>query len=255
MIHAMPLYAERSGAGPRVVLVHGFTQTRRCWGLVADDLVADHEVVLVDAPGHGRSGEVLADLDAGALLVGEAGGAATYLGYSMGARACLHLALARPELVRGLVLLGGTAGIEDDGERRARREQDRRTAARLRQEGLDAFLDWWLAQPLFAGLPAARAQRAERLENTVEGLASSLELAGTGSQAPCWARLAELSIPVLVLAGADDAKFADLAERMAAAIGPNATVALVGGAGHAAHLERPDRFLAVLRPWLAARGL
>ena len=54
------------------------------------------------------------------------------------------------------------------------------------------------------------------------------------------------------LAGADDAKFAALAERLAAEIGANATLALVEGAGHAAHLEQPDRFLAIVQPWLAA---
>ena len=62
-------------------------------------------------------------------------------------------------------------------------------------------------------------------------------------------------MPVLVLAGADDTKFAALAQRMATEIGDNATVALIEGAGHAAHLEHPDRFLAVLQPWLSRHGL
>lgn len=251
----MFLHAERSGEGPPLVLVHGFTQTRRCWGREADALAADHEVVRVDAPGHGRSAEITADLGAGARLIADQGGEATYVGYSMGARLCLHIALSNPELVRGLVLLGGTAGIEDATERAARREQDLRTAALIKQKGLEAFVDGWMAQPLFASLPPERAFRAERLENTVDGLMASLEQAGTGSQDPSWHRLHRLSMPVLVLAGADDAKFAALAERMAAEIGANATLALIEGAGHAAHLEQPDRFLAVLRPWLAAHGL
>lgn len=251
----MFLHAERTGAGPRIVLVHGFTQTGRCWGPEADDLARDHEVVRVDAPGHGRSTDVLAGLRTGGRLIADQGGAATYLGYSMGARFCLHVALANPELVRGLVLIGGTAGIEDPRERAARREQDVRTAARLRSEGLAAFLDAWLEQPLFAGLPADRAFREERLTNTVEGLTSSLEQAGTGSQDPSWERLGRLAMPVLVVAGAEDAKFAALGERMAAEIGANATLALVPAAGHAAHLERSDAFLAVLRPWLAAHDL
>jgi pimeloyl-ACP methyl ester carboxylesterase len=62
-------------------------------------------------------------------------------------------------------------------------------------------------------------------------------------------------MPVLVVAGGEDAKFTALAERMADAVGDNATLAVIEGAGHAAHLEQPDAFLAILRPWLAAHGL
>lgn len=251
----MPLSAESRGHGPRLVLVHGFTQTRRCWGPVSDALAADHEVISVDAPGHGGSAGITAGLVDGAGLIATRGGEATYLGYSMGARFALHVALAEPALVNGLILLGGTAGIEDPGERAARREQDRDTADRLRAVGLEGFLEGWLRQPLFARLPPDRAFRAERLENTVAGLATSLEHAGTGSQEPSWHRLRELAMPVLLLAGADDAKFALLAQRMAREIGDNADLALIEGAGHAAHLEQPDRFLAVVQPWLAAHGL
>ena len=251
----MFLHAERRGAGPTLVLVHGFTQTRRCWGPEVDALAADHEVVLVDAPGHGRSADIMAGLRTGGRLIADQGGEATYVGYSMGARFCLHVALTNPELVRGLVLLGGTAGIEDPAEREQRRQQDLATAARIERDGLEPFLDDWLAQPLFAGLPPERAHRAERLENTVDGLRSSLEQAGTGSQDPSWHKLHRLDMPILVLAGADDAKFAALATRMAEDVGDNATLALVAGAGHAAHLEQPERVLAIVQPWLARHGL
>ncbi len=251
----MHLHGERRGTGRTVVLVHGFTQTGRCWGPEADALAADHEIVLVDAPGHGRSAEIREDLRSGGRLIADQGGEATYLGYSMGARFCLHVALANPDLVRGLVLLGATAGIEDSEAREERRQQDLATAARIERDGLEVFLDDWLAQPLFAGLPAERSFREERLQNTVEGLRSSLELAGTGAQEPSWHELHRLAMPVLVLAGADDTKFAALAERMATEIGDNAKVALVEGAGHAAHLERPERFLAIVQPWLADHDL
>lgn len=251
----MFLHAERAGSGPPIVLVHGFTQTSACWGPEAIDLATDHAVIRVDAPGHGRSAEVRAGLHTGGRLIADQGGRATYLGYSMGARFCLHLALSNPELVAGLVLVGGTAGIEDPAERAARRQQDLRTADRIRAEGLEDFLDAWLRQPLFADLSPAQAFRSERLANTVEGLVSSLEQAGTGAQDPSWDKLARLAMPVLVVAGARDAKFTALGQRMAAAIGPNATFAEVAGAGHAAHLEQPAAFLAVLRPWLARHHL
>ena len=59
------LHGERQGTGPRVVLVHGFTQTGRSWGPIGADLARDHEVLLVDAPGHGGSTAVRADLTTG----------------------------------------------------------------------------------------------------------------------------------------------------------------------------------------------
>lgn len=246
----MGLHVERVGSGPPLVLVHGFTQTGRSWGPLATALAEDHEVVLVDAPGHGGSAEVRADLVTGADLLVQAAGPGTYVGYSMGARLCLHAALAHPDAVRALVLLGGTAGLEDPADRAARVAQDRATSARIAEEGLAAFLDGWLAQPMFAGVPRARADVEDRRRNTIAGLRSSLELAGTGAQEPLWDRLPELSMPVLVLAGADDAKFSALGRRMADAIGANATFRTIEGAGHAAHLEQPDAFLQVVRPWL-----
>ncbi len=181
----------------------------------------------------------------------EAGGAATYVGYSLGARVVLHLALADPTLVTRMVLLGGTAGIDDPAERAARRTSDERLAADLERDGLDAFLDRWLANPLFAGLPTTSADLDDRRRNTVEGLAASLRLDGAGTQEPSWDRLGGLEMPVLVLAGERDAKFSALAVRMGESIGSNATVALVPGAGHAAHLEQPEAFLAIVQPWLS----
>jgi 2-succinyl-6-hydroxy-2,4-cyclohexadiene-1-carboxylate synthase len=249
------LHVDVDGHGPRLVLVHGFAQNRNCWGPVATDLGRDHEVVRVDAPGHGRSSRFQAGLRTGARLVADQGGPATYIGYSMGARFALHVALQNPELVDGLVLIGGTAGIEDPAARAERARVDDAMASRLEAYGIEAFLAAWLAQPLFAGLTPAMQFVPERSENTVEGLAESLRHAGTGAQDPQWHRLGRLAMPVLVVAGGDDAKFTAEGERMAAAIGTNATFAPVPGAGHAAHLEDPDAFLAILRPWLTAHGV
>lgn len=235
----------------RVVLVHGFTQTGDSWAPVAEALAADHEVRAPDAPGHGANAAVHADLVEGARLVGAAGGRGAYVGYSMGGRLALHLAVAQPETVTALVLLGATGGIEDPDERVARRDADEALAARLERIGTDAFLVEWLAQPLFVRLPpgggGARSTDAA-------GLAASLRLAGTGTQAPLWHRLHELSMPVLVLAGEHDEKFRRLGERLAAAVGANAELAVVPDAGHAAHLEQPAAFLDIVRPWLAAHA-
>jgi 2-succinyl-6-hydroxy-2,4-cyclohexadiene-1-carboxylate synthase len=242
--------AAQGGSAGRIALVHGFTQTSSCWDPIDVALAVDHDLVVIDAPGHGTSSDVDIDLPYGGRAVLDAGGQATYIGYSMGARLCLHAALADADRVERLVLVSGTAGIDDADERASRRASDERLADHIIDVGVPTFVDEWLALPLFAGLsPDARHHRA-RLTNTSAGLASSLRLAGTGTQAPLWDRLAELDMAVLVVAGAADAKFATLAERMAAAIGGNAELAIVPGAGHTVHLEQPEAFLAVLREWL-----
>jgi 2-succinyl-6-hydroxy-2,4-cyclohexadiene-1-carboxylate synthase len=244
------LFAKKVGKGRPEVALHGFTQTQRSWLPVAQRLSADHQFTLVDAPGHGGSADVRADLWRGAQLLADVGGRADYIGYSMGARVCLHLALLRPELVTRLVLIGAHPGIVDPDERARRVVDDDALAQRLEADGVGSFVDWWLEQPLFSTLDATAAGRDDRLTNTAAGLASSLRLTGTGRQEPLWERLGELAMPVLVVAGEGDAKFASLGREMAAAIGGNAELVLIADAGHACHLERPDEFSAVLAEFL-----
>jgi 2-succinyl-6-hydroxy-2,4-cyclohexadiene-1-carboxylate synthase len=232
------------------VLVHGFTQTRRSWMPLLPRLAAGHEVLAVDAPAHGRSAHHRVDLDEGAALLATTGGDAAYVGYSMGGRLTLHLALQRPDLVRRVVLVGATGGLDTDDERSARRSADEGLAVDLERDGLEAFLERWLANPLFASLPRDAAAIQDRLENTVEGLAASLRLCGTGAQRPLWDHLDALTMPALLVAGERDEKFTALAHRLAAGWGGPARVAVVAGAGHACHLERPDAFLDVVLPFL-----
>jgi 2-succinyl-6-hydroxy-2,4-cyclohexadiene-1-carboxylate synthase len=254
--HPPPLACRTTGptGAPRLVAVHGFTQTGTCWGPVIDDLKVDHNVVLVDAPGHGQSAALgHLDLVAGATALGATGGRATYLGYSMGGRLALRLALDRPDLVDRLVVIGAHPGIDDTDERAARRRHDNMLASRLEALGVDAFLDDWLGLELFAGLAPESRHVAERRTNTVAGLAGSLRNVGTGTQTPLWGRLGELAehgVPSLWVTGALDQKFDAIAARATQIIGPSATHARIPGAGHSVHLERPAAFTAVLRAWL-----
>ena len=234
------------------MLVHGFTQTVASWGPVAERLGGRFEVVRVDLPGHGGSGGARVGFEEAAGLVGKAGGVGAYVGYSLGGRLCLRLALERPDLVRALVLIGASPGIADPGQREARRDADEALARRIERDGVEAFLDAWLAGPLFSSLPAEVAGREERLANTAEGLAYVLRRLGTGVQEPLWDRLGELGPPVLLVAGELDRKFAGIAREMAAAIGPSARVVVVAGAGHAVHLERPLETARLVEEFVAA---
>lgn len=226
----------------RIALAHGFTQTGRSWNHIETLLAEriDHvDTVAVDLPGHGTAATVRSDLWGAADHLVEAAGDSTYVGYSMGGRVVLHAALAHPEYVRRIVLIGATAGIDDDDERAERYEADQRLAVRIEEEPLDEFIDSWLRNPLFAGLSQAAAFRSDRLRNTSAGLASSLRLCGTGTQAPLWNRLDEIDVPTLIVAGADDSKFCELGQRLTDRI-PDARLSIIERSGHSVHLEQPE---------------
>jgi 2-succinyl-6-hydroxy-2,4-cyclohexadiene-1-carboxylate synthase len=247
------LYVEERGSGPRLALVHGFTQSGRAWGPVGDALAESYRLLAIDAPGHGHSSPVEADLPDGADLMAETvrgGGPAAWLGYSMGGRFALQVALRRPDVVTRLVVVSATGGIDDPAERSARRQADETLAGRIEAGGLEPFVQEWLAQPMFSTLPPDQAHIEARLSGTVAGLASSLRLAGTGTQEPLWGRLATLEMPVLVVAGGKDEKYRALADRLGRAIGLNAAVRIIEDAGHACHLERPDEFVTLVGDWL-----
>lgn len=240
-----------SGSGARLVFIHGFTQTRHTWQDVAKNLSSQFEVVLVDAPNHGDSSDISLNLETGANAVIEVGQSATYVGYSMGARLCLTAALAHPQQVKRLVLISGTAGIENKDERLARVVSDEELAIRIEQNGVINFIDSWLALPIFSGLTTLNNQREIRLCNTATALASSLRLCGAGKQQPTWSRLKDLTMPVLIVAGENDKKFVELAQRLTTAIGDNAKLQIIENSGHTPHLEKPQRFLDVVNEFLA----
>ncbi|MFV0259668.1 MAG: alpha/beta fold hydrolase [Acidimicrobiales bacterium] len=234
-----PLAVERWGRGRRLALAHGFTQNARCWGLLIPDLATDHEVIGVDLPGHGRTAPVHddVDLDTAAHLLVDTTGPAVLVGYSMGGRIALHAAVNHPESVDALVVVGATGGIDSPEERAARPRADDDQAERLERVGLAAFLEQWLANPLFAGLGPDAAAVDARLTNRPEGLAATLRHRGTGQQRPLWPELGRVAVPTLVIAGAGDAKFVALGERLVASL-PQASLAVLPGT-HAVHLESP----------------
>jgi 2-succinyl-6-hydroxy-2,4-cyclohexadiene-1-carboxylate synthase len=257
------LHVELAGRpdGPPIVMAHGFTQTGRLWGPLGAALGRSHRLVLVDLPGHGTSAPVEAGLVEGGSLLVEAAAAAVgtdepfaMLGYSLGGRFALHAALAAPDRFARLILIGAAGGIDDPEARAARRQRDESMAANLEStDDVGFFLVRWTSAPMFAGLTRSAADIEERMRNTAAGLASSLRLAGAGVQEPLWSQLADLPVPTLALAGADDPRFVEQANRLTRTM-PMAVPALVAGAGHAAHLHQPDLTARIIEGWLRATG-
>lgn len=247
--------ATLSGDGEPLLLLHGFTGSSESWRAVAPRLPG--RVVAVDLTGHGRSPAPSSiepykiDATVEAVLAATRGlGQAHLLGYSMGGRVALHLALAAPERFASLTLESASPGIVDAAERAARVRADEALADLLEQDGIEAFVDRWEQMPLFASQSrlsaAARARvRAGRLASDPRGLAGSLRGFGAGVPTPLQGRLGELLLPTLLIAGALDAKYVSLGQEMAAAM-PMARLEVVADAGHTVHLEKPDAFASLV---------
>ncbi len=264
------LNVESWGSGPPLILLHGFTGSAQSWSDFGVLLGHHFHCLAIDIVGHGASDapadleayrmeRVADDLVAAARMAGAA--RATWLGYSMGGRTAIAVAVRAPAAVAALVTIGASPGIADPAERAARVSSDEALADRIEREGIEPFVAYWESLPLWAtqqSLPAATraAQRATRLANRPIGLANSLRGMGAGAQPDYRASLPGLDMPFLALAGSLDPKYAHLAREMAAAA-PRGTWQEIPGAGHAAQLEAPgptaDAVLAFLKEHYSPR--
>jgi 2-succinyl-6-hydroxy-2,4-cyclohexadiene-1-carboxylate synthase len=245
---------------PAVLFLHGFMGSSADWREVTAALDGRFRCLTVDLPGHGDSIGLSSEAytKAGAArallqLLNELGvGRPAIVGYSMGGRLALYLALRHPERCAGLFLESASPGIEDPAERRARREADEERARRL-EEDFRTFLADWYRQPLFASLARheglVQAMIEARARNDPDELARSLRGMGVGRGPSLWGELAGLGMPALAVAGALDEKYVRVSHRMAS-ISALVRVAVVPDAGHNVRAEVPGTYLGLLESFL-----
>lgn len=253
------------------VLLHGFAGRPESWQPVLDHLPPGTRALTPEILGHGLCDEIVegaaesqapwrgvaaeshmapgGDLETGfeaegdrlaEVIAGEGFADSHLVGYSLGGRLALGLLVRHGDLFTGGTLLGAHPGLASQRERRERRQGDEAWASKLEDEGLDAFLDAWEAQPLFSNQsPAQRAaQRRLRRRLDPRGLARALRELSLGRMPDYHAALPRLSLPVTWAAGELDGKFRSLAEKCAAAT-PAGRLQILAGAGHNVVLERP----------------
>jgi 2-succinyl-6-hydroxy-2,4-cyclohexadiene-1-carboxylate synthase len=252
---------EIGGDGPEVVtFLHGFTQRGRGWAEVIELLGPGRRWLTLDLRGHGDTVEAdgapvtmdacRADLVA---LWDDLGIRRSHLvGYSMGARLALHVAVHAGDRLLSLAGVAPHAGLRG-ADRQLRRDADDLLAARIADEGIDWFAGYWSALPLFAGLSLrgptyVEEVRLTRLDNRPAGLAASLRDMGLGAMEPLWDGLPAIAVPALLTAGAEDVRASVTAE-VAAAI-PGARLEIVAESGHCLHMERPGVFARALSHFL-----
>ncbi len=176
--------------------------------------------------------------------------ATTLVGYSLGARMALR-ALAHDEqlarcvpghaaLVGRCILVSGSGGVEPTADRTARAKLDTDRAAVLRREGLEAFVESWYGQPMFASLrahPAYESMRRRRAAGDASWWATVVASCSPGRAPSDWATIREAAPRIRTIVGSMDRAYVAMAERMTT-LGV-APAWCIEGSGHAVHLEAP----------------
>ena len=158
-INGVTLNVQVTGQGPALVALHGFTGSTTTWHPLAQAIGSEYAVIAIDILGHGASAkptepsryamertieDLLGVLDALSITT------AHWLGYSMGGRIALSLALAAPERCNSLVLESASPGIANADERAKRVASDESLAGMLERDGIERFVDYWETLPLWA---------------------------------------------------------------------------------------------------------
>jgi pimeloyl-ACP methyl ester carboxylesterase len=243
------MHYEDAGGGRPLVLVHAFPLCREMWRPQINAFRDRCRVIAPDSRGFGGSGgftstpsvDQMADDVAGLLDALEVREPIALTGLSMGGYVTLAFARRHSARLRALVLADTRAEADDEP---ARANRDRligfmgsHTAADLIQDMMPRLVS-----------PQTRIDRARVVDEirrmasaqTADGVVGALEaLRDRPDATPC---LAGIAVPTLVMVGAEDQLTPPpLSEKLATTI-PGARLAMIGGAGHLANLERPEAF-------------
>jgi len=232
------------GAGPAVLLSHGYGATS---AMFDPNLGAfpGHHVITWDLRGHGASQSPAelacysarsAQADIQALLDEQEVISAVLGGHSLGGYLSLSFALAFPDMVRALVLIGTGPGFRKDDARDAWNQRAYKTADRLAEQGVAALGN---SSELHGGG-----------HEDVQGLILAAKGTLTQHDAHVMDGLPHIAVPTLIVVGENDKNFLAAADYMAIKI-PGARKVVIPDAGHAPNIDQPERFNAELTSFLA----
>ncbi|XP_015952579.1 protein PHYLLO, chloroplastic isoform X1 [Arachis duranensis] len=263
-----------------LVFLHGFLGAGEDWSPIMKSFSGSARCISVDLPGHGKSiihgvndacEEPLLSMEIIAnifhqLLHHITPGKVTLVGYSMGARIALYLALRFSSKIKGAVLISGSPGLKDKLSQKIRAAKDDSRASSIISHGLESFLNSWYAADLWKSLrshPYFTRITANRLQHEdLQSLAKMLSGLSIGRQPSLWKDLPNCRTPLLIIHGEKDAKFKKIAQEImntvCSGVGSNQEkvnidiheVVEIPNCGHAVHLENPLPVVSALRRFL-----
>lgn len=258
--NGISIYYEIKGKGDNLVLIHGAGDNLNMWYHQVPVFAKKYRVITYDVRGSGKTdspaGEYSIRLfaeDAYELMKALKISEAYFLGYSMGGRIALNLALEHPELVKALVLANSSVGLTPPTPEAIERRKT--IIGLLEKKDMKAFAEMMTTQafsPNFKSRNPAEFRRymKVKMQNKPEGLARLMGSLGAPAQPP---DLSRLKCPVLIIVGEHDFY-------MGVEQGKQAQQAIAGSelvimpTGHAAAIEAPDRFNAAVLDFLSRAG-
>ncbi|XP_076898989.1 protein PHYLLO, chloroplastic-like isoform X2 [Bidens hawaiensis] len=247
-----------------IVFLHGFLGTSEDWIPIITAMSASSRCIALDLPGLGSSKmHVHDDMDREAdlsmkLVAGMlnklflilTASKVTVVGYSMGARIALYLALRCNKMVKGAVIISGSPGLDDEVKRSVRSVKDDFLARAIVSYRLDLFMETWYSGELWRSLrshPQFNQIVASRMKHdNVEALAKALSDLSTGRQPSLWEDLKHNKSPILLIVGDKDEKFKKIGQSMWSKLKSQDhsvkrlhTMVKIPDSGHAVHIENP----------------
>ncbi len=251
-------YSEGDPRNPPILFLHGFMGDLLEFKQAIAILSEQFYCVAINLLGHGQTKVVdqVTDRDEDYTIDSTANFIIKFLdllcvercflvGYSMGGRLALYLALHFPQYFFRVVLESASAGLRTEVERSDRRSKDQQLAAKLETGDFRSFLENWYQQPVFANLrshPNFAQMLEQRLNNSPSQLAKSLRNLSIGIQPSLWGKLSKNEIPLLLLAGELDSKFVQINHQMEQ-LCKFSKLEIITSCSHNIHFESPNLFV------------
>lgn len=240
------LHYETAGAGPGILLTHGFAASARMWRRQLEAFAGAHRVIAWDMRGHGGTdspadpaaySEEASVADMAAVLDACGEERAIVGGLSLGGYLSLAFHLAHPGRTRALMLFDTGPGYNNADAREGWNRFAIARAEAFETRGLEAV--------------GGSSEVRDAGHRSADGLAKAARGMLTQRDARVIRSLPAIAVPTLNLVGADDANFLAAHGYMGDQI-PGATSVVIPDAGHGANLDQPDAFNAAVRAFLDA---
>ena len=239
------IYYEVHGAGPALLLSHGYSATSQMWRGQIDAFSRHYKLITWDMRGHGQSdypqdqaaySEDATVDDMAAVLDAVGARDAVIGGLSLGGYMSLAFRLRHPERVRALLIIDTGPGFKNDEARAAWNKHAATFALEFEKNGLES-------------LKARSSEMAESSHRDASGLIKAAKGMLTQRDPGVINSLPTIDLPSLVLVGQEDKPFLAAADYMAAKI-PGATKVVIPNAGHAVNIDQPEAFNAAVLAFL-----